>query len=136
MDTAESRLGRGREPLARLRCRFCCAEVDGESALRAQCPLSMGTSRTSALPVHLEPALPTDGGEQGLLLPDGAACLRSLWRPQRKEPGWFVGEHMQDRRLLPAAGDEEEEDETLTDLAGERAAPPGESLTRVGEAER
>ena len=96
----------------------------------------MGTSRTSALAVHFEPALPMDGGEPGLLLPVGAACLRSLWRPQRNEPGWFVGEHMQDRRLLPAAGDEEEEDETLTDLAGERAAPPGESLTRVGEAER
>jgi hypothetical protein len=50
---------------------------------------------------------------------------------QRKEPGWFVGEHMQDCRLLVADGDE-----TLTDLPGERASAAAESLTRLGEAER
>ena len=129
VDTAESRLGRGRNPPARLRCcSDCCAAGDGASALRAQCPLPMGTSRASAPPVLFE----VDGGEGGeaglVLLPAGAACLRSLWRLQRKEPGWFVGEHMQeDRRLLVEDGDE-----TLTDLPGERAG----RLTRVGEAER
>ena len=92
----------------------------------------MGTSRASAPPVLFE----VDGGEGGeaglVLLPAGAACLRSLWRLQRKEPGWFVGEHMQeDRRLLVEGGDE-----TLTDLPGERVALPVASLTRVGEAER
>jgi hypothetical protein len=86
-------------------------------------------------------ALRTDGGEAGLLLPAGAAsCLRSLWRLHRNEPGWFVEEHMQDRRLLVEAEDEtltvEEEDEALTDLLGERVAPPPASLMRVGEAER
>lgn len=64
------------------------------------------------------------------------ACLRSLWRPHRNDPGWLVGEHMQDRRVLPPAGDEEEGDATLTDLAGERVAPPEASLTRVGDAVR
>ena len=131
VDTAESRLGRGRNPPARLRCcSDCCAAGDGASALRAQCPLPMGTSHARAPPVLFE----VDGGEGGeaglllLLLPAGAACLRSLWRLQRKEPGWFVGEHMQeDRRLLVEDGDE-----TLTDLPGERAG----RLTRVGEAER
>ena len=73
-----------------------------------------------------------DGGEAGLLLTARDACLRSLWRLHRNEPGWFVEEHMQDRRLLVEGGDE-----TLTDLAGERVGPllPA-SLTRVGEAER
>ena len=52
--------------------------------------------------------------------------MRSLWRLHRKEPLWLVGEHMQDCRLLVAGGDE-----TVTDLAGERA---GASLTRLGEA--
>ena len=139
MDTAESRLGRGRDRPTRLRCwSDCCAAEDGASALRAQCPLSMGTSRTSALPLCFEPALPMDGGEPGLLLQDGAACLRSLWRLHRKEPGWFVGEHMQDRRPLLAAAPAGagEEDETLTDLPGERVAPPAGRLTRVGEAEQ
>jgi hypothetical protein len=52
---------------------------------------------------------------------------------QRNEPGWFVGEHMQDCRLLAADGEE-----TLTVLPGERApaAAAVESLTRLGEAER
>ena len=60
------------------------------------------------------------------------AGLRSLWRLHRKEPGWFVGEHIQERRLLAAADDAGCGDETLTDLPGEGAAP---SLTRLGEAE-
>ena len=79
-------------------------------------------------------ALRTDGGEAGLLLPAGAAWLRSLWRLHRNEPGWFVEEHMQDRRLVVV----EDGDETLTDLPVERLAPlpPAGSLTRVGEAER
>ena len=133
VDTAESLLGRGRNPPARLRCcSDCCAAGDGASALRAQCPLPMGTSLASAPPVLFE----VDGGEGGeaglLLLPAWAGCLRSLWRLQRNEPGWFVGEHMQeDRRLLVEGGDE-----TLTDLPGERVALPVASLTRVGEAER
>ena len=130
MDTAESRLDRGRNPPARLRCcSDCCAAGGGASALRAQCPLPMGTSRASAPPVLFE-VDGGEGGEAGLLvpLPAGAACLRSLWRLHRNEPGWFVGEHMQDRRLLEEAVG----DETLTDLPGERVA----SLTRVGEAER
>jgi hypothetical protein len=78
-----------------------------------------------------------DGGvvglEAGLLwpFPVGASCLRSLWRLHRNEPGWFVGEHMHERRYLTAP-DGAGGDETLTDLAGERAAA---SLTRLGEAE-
>ena len=131
METAESRLGLGRKPPARLRCCDCCAAGDGARALRAHCPLSM----------RFEPrlqALRMDGGEAGLLLPAGAACLRSLWRLHRNDPGWFVEEHMHDRRLLAAATPVEEDgDETLTDLPGERVAPlPLASLTRVGEAER
>jgi hypothetical protein len=57
-----------------------------------------------------------------------------LWRLQRKEPGWFVGEHIQERRLL-AAADLACGDETLTDLACKRATPAAESLTRLGEEE-
>ena len=120
-ETAERRLDRGRNPrAARLRC------GDGASALRAHVPLSTAPlSRTaSALPICL--AQTGEGGETGL--PAEASCLRCLWRLQRKEPGWFVGEHMQERRVLAVPDGEE----TLTDLPGERAA----SLTRVGEAER
>jgi hypothetical protein len=51
---------------------------------------------------------------------------------QRNDPGWFVGEHMQDCRLLAADGEEK-----LTDLPGERApAVEVASFTRLGEAER
>jgi hypothetical protein len=57
-----------------------------------------------------------------------------LWRLQRKEPGWLVGEHIQERRLL-AAADDAGGDDTLTDLAGERAPPAAESLTLLGEEE-
>jgi hypothetical protein len=81
-----------------------------------------------------------EGEEVGLLPPPpcpcAAALVRSLWRLQRKDPGWLVGEHMQDRRLrAPAAA---EGDETLTDWpAGGRApAPAPASLMRDGEAER
>ena len=115
--------------------------------MRAQCPLPMGTRCASPLYERLEQPLPLplgtscanglavrfdggEGGEAGLLLTAGAACLPSLWRLQRNEPGWFVGEHMQDRRTL-AVG-EEGGDETLTDLTGEPAA---ESLTRESEAD-
>jgi hypothetical protein len=55
-----------------------------------------------------------------------------LWRLQRNDPGWFVGEHMQEIRLLVVA----DGDETLTDLPGERPPLPAASLTRVGEAQR
>ena len=76
-----------------------------------------------------------EGGETGLLqLPAaGEPSLRSLWRLQRNEPGWFVGEHIQDRRILaaPPTG-EDGGDETLTNFTGE---PPAESLTRVSEAD-
>ena len=73
-----------------------------------------------------------EGGEAGLLLTAWASCLRSLWRLQRKEPGWFVGEHMQDRRILGVVVGEEGGDETLTDLTGE---PATESLIRESEAD-
>lgn len=149
MDTAESRLGRGRIPPTRRRCCDCCAAGEGRtvaaSARRAHSPPSTAPIRTSALPIRLLALAPSrlvvielelpardggDGGEVGLWPPCGA--LRSLWRLQRKEPGWFVGEHMQVRRLrAPPAGDE-----TLTDWpAGDRAPAPA-SLMRVGEAER
>jgi hypothetical protein len=78
--------------------------------------------RTSALPVRLAPSLQAlverdtgEGGEAGLLWPAGTSGLRPLCLLQRNEPGWFVGEHMQDCRLLAAADGEE----TLTDLPGE-----------------
>ena len=67
-----------------------------------------------------------------LLTAGTASCLRSLWRLQRNEPGWFVGEHMQDRRILVAAEGEEGGDRALMDLTGE---PPAESLTRESEAD-
>jgi hypothetical protein len=102
-------------------------------------------TRTIALPVRFAPSLqgpletPRDageGGEAGLLWPwpwkVGASSLRPLCLLQRKEPGWFVGEHMQDCRLLAVADGEE----TLTDLLGERVPAAAESLTRLGEAER
>jgi hypothetical protein len=88
-----------------------------------------------SLKVPLEtplPRCPGAGGEAGLLWPAGASCLRSLWRLQRNEPGWFVGEHMQETRLLALA----DGDETLTDLPAERPPLPAASLTRVGEAQR
>ena len=117
--------------------------------MRAQCPLPMGTRCASPLYERLaQPlplgtscanglAVPLDGGEGGetglLMLPAaGASCLRSLWRLQRNEPGWFVGEHMHERRILGAAVGEEGRDETLTDLTGEPAA---ESLRRESEAD-
>jgi hypothetical protein len=105
-ETAERRLGRGQNPpAARLRCGDC---GDGASALRAHVPLSTEPpSRTSALPVRFVPSLlaplardAAEVGDAGLLWPwslqAGASCLRSLCRLQRNEPGWFVGEHMQD----------------------------------------
>ena len=135
MDTADSRLGPARNRSARFRCCDCCAAGDGASALRAQCPLPTGTSCGSALTWRLEQPLPTggdEGAETGLLPAAWTSCLRSLWRLQRNEPGWFVGEHMQDRRILWAAVGEEGGDETLTDLTAEPAA---ESLTRESEAD-
>ncbi|KAG8072785.1 hypothetical protein GUJ93_ZPchr0006g42006 [Zizania palustris] len=139
MDTADSRLGRGRNLPTRLRC---CAAGDGRmvaaSALRAHCPPSTAPIRTSALPIRLEPSRlpqlpgPEAGGEDGLGPWPWMPRFCSLWRLHRNEPGWFVGEHMQERRL---AG--EDDDETLTDGPGERAPPPPPpSLTRVGDAER
>lgn len=152
-EAAESRLGLGFCPArcrsTRFRCCSCCTAGDGASALRAQCPLPMGARRASPLSGRIEQPLPPEtscanglavrldggeGGEDGLLqLPAaGASCLRSLWRLQRKEPGWFVGEHMQEeRRILGAAVGEEGGDETLTDLTVE---PPAESLTRGRDA--
>jgi hypothetical protein len=130
MDMAESLLGRGLNPPARRRC---CAVA--ASALRAHSPPSTAPIRASALPIRLLADAPSrllvPPGDVGLLWwarpPPGA--LRSLWRLQRNEPGWFVGEHMQLRRLrAPPAGDE---DETLTGGPADRA-----SVTRVGEAER
>ncbi|KAM3224061.1 hypothetical protein ACQJBY_057449 [Aegilops geniculata] len=146
MEAADSRLGPAwNRSTTRFRCCSCCTAWEGTSALRAQCPLSMGTRCASLLSGRLEQPLPLgtscanglaerfdggEGGETGLLLTAGASCLCSLWRLQRNEPGWFVGEHMQDRRIL-AVG-EEGGDETLTDLTGE---PPAESLTRESEAD-
>ena len=140
-ETAERRLGRGRNDLARLRFCDCggCA-----SALRAHVPLSTAPpSRTSGLPMRfarslqLPPAMEAgdgaEGGETGLLVPAAASCLRSLWRLHRNEPGWFVGEHMQGRQPLAVADDA---DETLTDLPGVRAPQSAASLMRVGEEER
>ena len=150
MEAAESRLGPAwNRSTTRFRCCSCCAAGDGTSALRAQCPLPMGTRCASPLYERLaQPlplgtscanglAVPLDGGEGGetglLMLPAaGASCLRSLWRLQRNEPGWFVGEHMHERRILGAAVGEEGRDETLTDLTGEPAA---ESLRRESEAD-
>jgi len=154
MDTAESRLGRGRNPPTRLLCCDCCAAGEGRtvaaSARRAHSPPSTAPIRTSALPIRrlaLAPSrllvgleLPGDGGEVGLC-PCPCPCppwgaLRSLWRLQRNEPGWFVGEHMQVLRLRAPPADGEEEVETLTDWpAGDRVPVPA-SLIRVGEAER
>ena len=150
MEAAESRLGPAwNRSTTRFRCCSCCTAWDGTSALRAQCPLPMGTRCASPLYERLEQPLPPgkscanglavrfdggEGGEAGLvLLTAGASCLRSLWRLQRNEPGWFVGEHMHDRRILgaPPTG-EEGGDETLTDLTGE---PATESLTRESEAD-
>lgn len=151
MDMEESLLGRGLNPPTRRRCCDCCAAGEGRtvaaSARRAHSPPSTAPIRTSALPIRrlaAAPSLLLVGAEQLLLLPgDGGeggdvglwppGDLRSLWRLQRNEPGWFVGEHMQLRRLrtLPA---EAEEEETLTGPA-EWAFPPA-SFTRVGEAER
>ncbi|CAL4967473.1 unnamed protein product [Urochloa decumbens] len=146
MDTAESRLGRGRNLPARRRCCDCCAAGEGRavaaSARRAHSPPSTAPIRTSALPIRrlaLAPSrlvvgleLPGDGGEVGLWPWPPGGALRSLWRLQRKEPGWFVGEHMQVRRLraAPPAGDE-----TLTELPAGDRAPALASLIRVGEAE-
>jgi len=59
-----------------------------------------------------------------------------LWRLQRNEPGWFVGEHMQVLRLRAPPADEEEEVETLTDWPADDRVPVPASLIRVGEAER
>lgn len=110
MEAPESRLGRTRSPSARFLCCRCCTEGDGgASALRAQCPLPMGTRCASTF-----------------------TSLRSLWRLQRNEPGWLVGEHMQVRRVLARPEGEEGGEETLTDLTGE---PPAESLTRLSDAE-
>ena len=122
-ETAESLLGLGRNPPARLRCCDCCAAGDGLRALLAHCRLF----------ICFEPRRRMDCGEAGLLLPPRAACLRALWMLHRNEPGWFVfvEEHVQDCRLLV-----EDRDEPLTDLPGERVAPPAGRLTRVGEAER
>ncbi|KAM3244775.1 hypothetical protein ACQJBY_056234 [Aegilops geniculata] len=148
MEAAESRLGPAwKRSTTRFRCCSCCTAWDGTSALRAQCPLPMGTRCASPLYGRLEQPLPLgticanglsvrfdggEGGKPGLLLTLGASCLRSLWRLQRNEPGWFVGEHMQDRRLLGAAVGEEGGDETLRDLTGE---PTAESLRRESEAD-
>ena len=58
--------------------------------------------------------------------------MRSLWRLYQKESGWFIGDDMQDRRLLVAA----DEGEMLSDLPVERApTTTTTSLTEVGEAE-
>ena len=155
MEAAESRLGPAWNRLARFLYCTCCAVGDGARALRAQCPLPMGASCGRVRPAPLvQPLLmgPScanglsvrfdggEGGEDGFLqLPAaGTSCLRSLWRLQRNEPGWFVGEHMHVRRIFavaaPPAG-EERGDETLTDLVGERLAPPAGSLTRESEAD-
>uniref|UniRef100_A0A8R7QS58 Uncharacterized protein n=1 Tax=Triticum urartu TaxID=4572 RepID=A0A8R7QS58_TRIUA len=137
METPESRLAPARNRSARFLCCSCCTVGDGASALRAQCPVPMGTRCASTFTMRLEQPLPMgggDGGEAGLLLTAGTApCLPSLWRLQRNEPGWFVGEHMQDRRILAALPTGEEGgDRALTDLTGE---PPAESLTREREAD-
>jgi hypothetical protein len=99
-ETVERRLGRGRKPAeARLRCGDCGV---GDSALRAHVPLCMAPPTRTSVPI-LEAPLPRDaaeGGEAGLLWPwpwqVGDSCLRLLCLLQRNEPGWFVGEHIQD----------------------------------------
>ncbi|XBI49644.1 hypothetical protein VPH35_113184 [Triticum aestivum] len=135
MEAAESRLGPAwNRSTTRFRCCSCCTAWDGTSALRAQCPLPMGTRCASPLYERLEQPLP---------LPLGTSCANGLavrfefeggetgWL-HRNEPGWFVGEHRQDRRILAAAVGEEGGDETLKDLTGE---PATESLTRESEAD-
>ena len=125
-ETAERRLGRGRkDPATTTGLRFCDC-WDGAMALRAKirAPEPVGTTVDVG----------GEGGGAGLLWAH-AACLRSLWRLQRNDPGWFVGEHMQERRLFTVTADAGDGDESVTDLVGERATMAAESFTRLGEAE-